>query len=125
MKRFFLTALVAAAFAFGMSACCNNNNAPAEEVADSTAEMCEHHCHHSHECTCDSTCAANHCEACPDTNCACKHHCCHHHACADTACAKHAEGGEGCCKAKAAGQECCKEGNKECHKECCKHKEQK
>ena len=42
MKKVFLTALVAAAFAFGMSAC--NNNAPAEEVTDTAAqtEMCEH-----------------------------------------------------------------------------------
>lgn len=107
MKKVFLTALVAAAFAFGMSACNNNNTA--EETVDSTAqtEMCEHECHHHHECTCaDTACAANHCANCTDTNCCkpCDHNCCKH------------EGQDSCCAAK---KECCKnqqgcEGKKEC-----------
>ena len=107
MKKVFLTALVAAAFAFGMSAC--NNNAPAEEVTDTAAqtEMCEHECCHHHECTCaDTACAANHCANCTDTNCCkpCDHKCCKH------------EGKDSCCAAK---KECCRnqqgcEGKKEC-----------
>ncbi len=110
MKKVFLTAFVAAAFAFGMSAC--NNNAPAEEVADTAAqtEMCEHECHHQHECTCaDTACAANHCANCTDTNC-CKKECMKEGAC----CQK--EGA--CCKKDGA-----KEGECQQHKECCKHAE--
>ena len=118
MKKVFLTAIVAAAFAFGMSAC--NNNAPAEEVTDSAAqtEMCEHECHHHYECTCaDTTCAANHCANCTDTNCCkpCDHKCCKHEG---EGCQKH-EGCEGkheCkhqhegCEAK---KECCEKANKQ------------
>ncbi len=109
MKKVFLTAFVAAAFAFGVSSC--NNNQPADETVDSAAqtEMCEHECSHHHDCTCaDTTCAANHCANCTDTNCCkpCDHKCC----------AK--EGQDSCCAQK---KECCKnqqgcEGKKECCK---------
>lgn len=110
MKKVFFTAFVAAAFAFGMTAC--NNNA-AEQVADSTAdtvEVCEHQC--AHECACaDSTCAERNCEACPN------------------------KGTENCCKVKNGEQcqgnhECCKGANEGCkgnHEGCegnhegCKH----
>jgi len=116
MKKVFLTAFVAAAFALGMSACCNNK--PAEEAADTTnTECCEHQhecCHHECECTCDSTCAANKCEGCVK--------------CGTEECCK-VKAGEKCCKAE--GEKCCKhecEGNHEgcqhqCEgekKECCK-----
>ena len=88
MKKVFLTAFVAAAFAFGMTAC--NNNAP-EEPADTIVnetEVCEHECHH--ECACaDTTCAANNCETCVN------------------------KGTENCCKVKAGEQPCC-EGTHEC-----------
>lgn len=93
MKKIFLTAFVAAAFAFGMTAC--NNNAATEEVVDTTAEteVCEHECHH--ECACeDTTCAANNCETCVN------------------------RGTENCCKAKAGEQPCC-----EHHEGCCEHHE--
>ncbi|MCQ2294489.1 MAG: hypothetical protein MJZ67_02445 [Bacteroidales bacterium] len=96
MKKVFLTAFVAAAFAFGMTAC-NNNNAN-EEVIDSACETecCEHHCDHqcAHECTCeDTTCAANNCETCVN------------------------KGTENCCKAKAGEQPCCAHQ----HEGCCEH----
>lgn len=82
MKKIFLTAFVAAAFAFGMTAC--NNNAT-EEVVDSNVadtEVCEHVCHH--ECTCeDTTCAANNCETCVN------------------------KGTENCCKVKSGEKEAC------------------
>ena len=71
MKKVFLTAFVAAAFAFGVSSC--NNNQPAEETVDSAAqtEMCEHECSHHHDCTCaDTTCAGQ------DSCCAQKKECC-------------------------------------------------
>lgn len=96
MKKIFFTAFVAAAFAFGMTACNNNAN---EEAVDSTAtdttEVCEHECHH--ECTCaDTTCAANNCETCVN------------------------KGTENCCKAK-AGEQCC-ENHEGCqHHEGCAH----
>ena len=97
MKKVFLTAFIAAAFAFGMTSCCNNT--PAEEPVDSCTEteVCEHH----HECTCpDTTCAQNNCEGC--VNC----------------------GSENCCKAK-AGEQCCKAQGEKCCKaegeKCCKH----
>lgn len=61
MKKVFLTAFVAAAFAFGFTSC--NNNAATEEVVDTvvTEEVCEHECEHN--CT-DSVCAATNCENC-------------------------------------------------------------
>lgn len=94
MKKVFLTAFVAAAFAFGMSAC--NNNAATEETVDTTAEteVCEHECHH--ECACeDTTCAANNCETCVN------------------------RGTENCCKAKAGEQGCCAHQ----HEGCCEEHE--
>lgn len=110
MKKVFLTAIMAAAFALGMSAC--NNNTPAEEPVDSCTqtEQTDHQCCHHHECTCaDTTCAANHCANCPDTvNCCkpCDHKCCK------------AEGQDSCCAAK---KECCKNQQAGCEgkKECC------
>lgn len=113
MKKVFFTAFVAAAFAFGMTAC--NNNAPAEEVVDTeaTVEVCEHECHH--ECACeDTTCAANNCETCVN------------------------RGTENCCKAKAGQEPCCAHQHEGCcgehegcahqhegcqhqHEGCCEH----
>ena len=79
MKKVFLTAMIAAAFAFGMTSC--NNNA-AETTTDTTAqvEACEgaaHECEH-------------HVEGCAEGDCEnCQHN-----------------GTEECCKAKAAEGEC-------------------
>ena len=56
MKKVFLTAFVAAAFAFGMASC--NNNAPAEQTTDTT-EVC---CEHEHECCQHSNCVFLCCE---------------------------------------------------------------
>ena len=106
MKKVFLTAFVAAAFAFGMASC--NNNAPAEQTTDTT-EVCsehEHECCH-HQCNCaDTTCAANHCEGCTNEECCCKKACCEgqHEGCAEQ---------KECCAEK---KECCEQ--KECKKEC-------
>lgn len=91
MKKVFLTAFVAAAFAFGMASC--NNNA-AEEVVDTTVadtEVCEHECHH--ECM-DSVCAANNCETCTK------------------------KGTEECCKVKAGEKACCEGNHEGCQHEC-------
>ena len=102
MKKVFLTAFVAAAFAFGMSAC-NNSNNTSEETVDTTEACCEHHCHH-HQCDCtDTTCVANNCEGCVNEECACKKPCC--------------EGKHECC---AEQKECCAGEQKECceKKEC-------
>ena len=99
MKKVFLTAFIAAAFAFGMASC--NNNAATEEVADTTTAVCtENHecCEHQHECACaDTTCALNNCANCTDTNC-CKKECCKK----DGACCQKegAKKGECCNKAK-------------------------
>ncbi len=78
MKKVLTTAFIfAAAFAFGLTAACNNNAAP-EETVDSpvacaeTAACCEQQ---QHECACaDSTCALNNCANCTDTAC-CKKEC--------------------------------------------------
>ncbi len=105
MKKVFLTAFAAAAFAFGMVSCNNSNNAP--EATTDTVEACEHQCHHEceHNCICaDTLCAQNHCEGCTNEEC-CKKECCK-------------DGQKECCK---DGQkECCKEGKNECSKECTK-----
>ena len=95
MKKIFLTAFVAAAFAFGMSACCNNNAGEAAvDTLPEEAEMCEHHHHCHHECACeDTTCAQNHCETCVN------------------------KGTENCCKVKAGEKPCC---DGEHHHEGCK-----
>ena len=96
MKKVFLTAFVAAAFAFGMTAC--NNNATEETVDSNVAdtEVCEHQCHH--ECTCeDTTCAANNCETCVN------------------------KGTENCCKVKAGEQPCCNGNHEGCQHEGCQH----
>lgn len=93
MKKVFLTAFVAAAFAFGMASC-NNNNAP-EEVVDTPAaetEVCEHECHH--ECM-DSVCAANNCETCTK------------------------KGTDECCKVKAGEKEACCGNHEGCAHEGC------
>ena len=94
MKKVFLTVAIAAAFAFGMTAC--NNNAATEETADTaaveTVEECNHEC--EHHCM-DSVCASTNCENCTkkgtDECCkkkageACNHECegnhegCEHH----------------------------------------------
>lgn len=90
MKKVFLTAFVAAAFAFGMTAC--NNNKTAEEPVDSTVaetEVCEHEC--NHECT-DSLCAAEDCANCTK------------------------KGTDECCKKKAA--EACCEHQEGCEHQC-------
>ena len=117
MKKVFLTAIVAAAFAFGMTAC--NNNAPAEQTTDTTEVCCEHEhecCHH--QCNCeDTTCAATQCENCTNENCCCKLHA------GDTACCKgNHEGCEGkheCCKGNHEG---CKGNHEGCKKECAEKK---
>lgn len=104
MKKVFLTAFVAAAFAFGMASC-NNNNAPEETTVDTTEVCCEHHC--QHQCNCpDTACAANHCEGCVNEECCCKKACCEgqHEGCAEQ---------KECCAEK---KECCEQ--KECKKEC-------
>ncbi len=92
MKKVFLTAFIAAAFAFGMAAC--NNNAT-EEVCDSTPAETTECCEHQHVCTCaDTTCAMNNCENCTDTTC-CKKECCKK----DGACCKKDGAKEGeCCQ---------------------------
>lgn len=70
MKKVLFTAFVAAAFAFGMTAC---NNPATEENTDSAAQTevssneCNHEC--NHECTCEDTlCAQNNCENCVNKN---------------------------------------------------------
>lgn len=98
MKKVFLTAMVAVAFAFCMTACNNNKEAEATEdtVAVEAVEACEHAC----ECT-DSICTHD-CATCPKA------------------------GTEECCKVKAA-EECCNhEGcnHEGCNHECehnCEH----
>ena len=107
MKKVFLTAFAAAAFAFGMVSCNNSNNAP--EATTDTVEACEHHCHHEceHNCICaDTLCAQNHCEGCTNEECCCKKACCEgqHEGCAEQ---------KECCAEK---KECCEQ--KECKKEC-------
>ena len=108
MKKIFLTAFVAAAFAFGMSACCNSSEPEAAANDTNKTECCEHQhecCHHECECTCDSICAQNKCADCPK--------------CGTEECCK-AKAGEQCCKAE--GEKCCKhecEGNHEgCQHQC-------
>lgn len=96
MKKVFLPAFIAAAFAFGMVAC--NNNTATEETVDTTPAAPVECVEHQHECVCDSTCAT--------ANCA---------NCADSACAK-----KECCKKEGAG--CVKDGA-ECKKECAKEGE--
>lgn len=98
MKKVFLTAFIAAAFAFGMTAC--NNNKAAEETVDSAAteqveeHQCDHHCT-AEECAqcCGEECAAANCENCPkkaegkcckENGCVCNHEaeqkeCCGNH----------------------------------------------
>ena len=96
MKKIFLTAFVAAAFAFGMSACCNNNanEAAVDTLPEETEMCCEHHHHCNHECTCEDTnCAKNNCETCVN------------------------KGTENCCKVKAGEKPCC---DGEHHHEGCK-----
>ena len=85
MKKVFLTAFIAAAFAFGMAAC--NNNAATEEATD-------------------TTCALNHCANCTDTNC-CKKECMKDGACCqkEGACCKKDGAKEGECQQH---KECCK-----------------
>lgn len=88
--------MIAAAFAFGMTAC--NGNKAAEETTDTVATECcgEAHecCGHEGECTCeDTTCAQKNCEECPN------------------------HGTENCCKVKAGEKACC--GNHEgCEHQC-------
>lgn len=106
MKKVFFTVAIAAAFAFGMTAC---NNTPAEEEnTDSVAteevveECCAHNCQ-------DSVCAATNCENCTkrgtDECCkvkageACEHQCNHE--------------GEGQCEHK-----CNHEGEHQCEHNC-------
>ena len=107
MKKVFLTVFVAAAFALGMSACCNNK--PAEEAADSTnTECCEqqHECCH-HECACpDTTCAQNNCEGCVNHG---TENCCKGHGCCKQEEGAKCEGNHECCQHKCEGEkkECC------------------
>lgn len=61
MKKVFLTAFVAAAFAFGMTACNNTNTETVDTTAVEAVEACEHVCEHNCQ---DSTCAATNCENC-------------------------------------------------------------
>ena len=114
MKKVLLTAVIAAAFVFGMVACnCNKNAEPAqEETTEQTEKVCNHECEHP-ACTCENTtCAEKHCEGC--TNEECKAKCCMHKCC---------EGEKPeCCK---EGAECCKEGAECCKPKCCKEGEHK
>lgn len=99
MKKVFLTAMVAAAFCFGMTAC--NNNAT-EETTDSVVtevaeECCAHECEHNCQ---DSVCAASNCENCTK------------------------KGTDECCKVKAGETEGCNhecEGNHEGCEHHCQH----
>lgn len=61
MKKVFLTAMIAAAFAFSMTACNNNANQEVVEDTIEVEEVCEHNC--AMDCQ-DSTCAAGDCENC-------------------------------------------------------------
>lgn len=108
MKKVFFTAALALAFAFGMSSCNNNAEAPVDSVdsADAPVECVDTACNHqcNHECTCaDTNCKAANCENCPN------------------------KGTDQCCKAKNGEKACCndKEGCKhECKHECqheCQH----
>ena len=142
MKKVLLTAAIAVAFVFGMTACNSNKNAePEQECTEQTEKVCEHECHHP-ECTCaDSACAENHCEGCTDTTCACKmHKCCKGEKpacnCGEECANANCEGCTNeqctvppCCKGKkeCCKKECCKDGEKKCckdgeKKECCKDK---
>ena len=112
MKKVLLTAVIAAAFVFGMASCnCKKNAEPEQECTEQTEEVCNHECEHP-ACICDSACAENHCEGC--TNEECKAKCCMHKCC---------EGEKPeCCK---EGAECCKEGAECCKPKCCKEGEKK
>ncbi len=116
MKKVLLTAVIAAAFVFGMASCnCKKNAEPEQECTEQTEEVCNHECEHP-ACICDSACAENHCEGC--TNEECKAKCCMHKCCKE---------GEKCCKD--GDKACCKDGEKACckdgEKKCCKDGEKK
>ena len=86
MKKVFLTAIIAAAFAFGMTSC-NNNAAETETDTTAQVEACEGA---AGEC-------ANHVEGCAEGDCDnCPHQ-------GTDECCK-ANGAEGCEHAQAAGQ---------------------
>ena len=90
MKKSILSLIIATAFAFVMSACCNNNATPAE-CEDTTActeqTECQKKCELP-ECTCaDAECVCkSQCEMCSDTTCA---------RCAAVAACKAHAGGDG------------------------------
>lgn len=79
MKKVFLTAFVAAAFAFSMTACGGNKTAE-ENTVDSAAqtECCEHHegcCQENDSCNHEG-CCENH-EGCCEGHEGCEHQCEH------------------------------------------------
>jgi len=86
MKKFFFTIAIAAAFAFGMTACNNNNANEAATEDTAQAAVCEKACAHEceHNCMCaDTTCKEKKCEGCEN------------------------HGTENCCKAKAGEKAAC------------------
>lgn len=71
MKKVFLTAMIAAAFAFGMTACGGNAT---EETTDTTATEC---CEEAHECCAHEgdSCCHHEGEECCGNHEGCEHQC--------------------------------------------------